>query len=60
MVGGSLCACAGKREGPFRKLERKLGLQWRKTESERETVKRKQDEVKRDGIYNQLKKERLY
>jgi hypothetical protein len=56
MVGGSLCACGGKRDGPFRKLERKLSLQWRKTE--RETVKGKQNEVKRGGIYNQVKKER--
>ena len=52
MVGGSLCACGGKREGPFRKLERKLSLQWRKTEREEE---RKQDEVKRVGIYNLVK-----
>jgi len=60
MVGGSLCACGGKRDGPFRKLERKLSLQWRKTEREREreTVKGKQNEVKRGGIYNQVKKER--
>jgi hypothetical protein len=36
MVGGSLCACGEKIEGPFRKLERKLGLQWRKPERERE------------------------
>ena len=58
MVGGSLCACGGKREGPFRELERKLSLQWRRTErerEERETVKRKQDELKRVGIYNLVK-----
>ena len=36
MIGGSLCACGEKIEGPLRKLERKLCLQWRKPERERE------------------------